>query len=210
MPPKICSQLAALPPNARMLIEQPEILLQTLNLLSSALFGKTITNTDLAGSLALQENPTAYTIASGVITLQEGTGQNVSSRSSVAVETEGGAASDDLDTINGGRDGMILILRATDTNHTVVVKNGTGNIVLPSDISLDSYDKILFLIYNTNLTKWVSFAVMCGDAHAVHDNVAGEIAAINEKATPVSADLLIIEDSEDSNAKKKVQIGNLP
>lgn len=48
------------------------------------------------------------------------------------------------------------------------------------------------------------------DADAIHDNVAGEIAAITEKATPVSADLLLIEDSADSNNKKKVQIGNLP
>ncbi len=48
------------------------------------------------------------------------------------------------------------------------------------------------------------------DADAIHDNVAGEIAAITEKGTPVSADLLIIEDSADSNNKKRVQIGNLP
>ncbi len=48
------------------------------------------------------------------------------------------------------------------------------------------------------------------DADAIHDNVAGEISAITEKTTPVSADLLIIEDSADSNNKKKVQVGNLP
>lgn len=48
------------------------------------------------------------------------------------------------------------------------------------------------------------------DADAIHDNVAGEINAITEKVTPVSADLLVIEDSAAGNAKKKVQIGNLP
>jgi hypothetical protein len=48
------------------------------------------------------------------------------------------------------------------------------------------------------------------DADAIHDNVSGEIAAIPEKSSPVSGDLLIIEDSEASNAKKKVQVGNLP
>ncbi|KKK74593.1 hypothetical protein LCGC14_2882230, partial [marine sediment metagenome] len=31
-----------------------------------------------------------------------------------------------------------------------------------------------------------------------------------EKATPVNADLLLIEDSAAANAKKKVQVGNLP
>ena len=48
------------------------------------------------------------------------------------------------------------------------------------------------------------------DTNAIHDNVASEISALSEKASPVSADLLIIEDSEDSNNKKKVQAGNLP
>ena len=48
------------------------------------------------------------------------------------------------------------------------------------------------------------------DGTAVHDNTAGEILAITEKGTPVSADLLIIEDSAAGNVKKRVQIGNLP
>lgn len=48
------------------------------------------------------------------------------------------------------------------------------------------------------------------DADAIHDNVAAEISAITEKATPVSGDLIIIEDSADSNNKKRVQVGNLP
>ena len=48
------------------------------------------------------------------------------------------------------------------------------------------------------------------DVNAIHDNVAWEIALITEKVTPASADLIIIEDSADSNNKKKVQVGNLP
>lgn len=48
------------------------------------------------------------------------------------------------------------------------------------------------------------------DSDAIHDNVDGEINAITEKVTPVAADLILIEDSAASNAKKKVQIGNLP
>lgn len=48
------------------------------------------------------------------------------------------------------------------------------------------------------------------DADAIHDNVAAEINAIAEKVTPVNADLVIIEDSADSNNKKKAQLGNLP
>jgi hypothetical protein len=48
------------------------------------------------------------------------------------------------------------------------------------------------------------------DGDAIHDNVSGEISAITEKATPIGADLVVIEDSAASNAKKRVQLGNLP
>lgn len=48
------------------------------------------------------------------------------------------------------------------------------------------------------------------DADAIHDNVSGEIAALTLKATPVSGDLLLIEDSADTNSKKKITLGSLP
>jgi hypothetical protein len=39
---------------------------------------------------------------------------------------------------------------------------------------------------------------------------AADFATFTEKVTPVSADLLLLEDSAAAGAKKKVQIGNLP
>lgn len=48
-----------------------------------------------------------------------------------------------------------------------------------------------------------------GSAHAIHDNVASEFAGITQKATPVDADLLLIEDSEDSFNKKYVEMGDV-
>ena len=48
------------------------------------------------------------------------------------------------------------------------------------------------------------------DSDALHDNIAGEIDAVAEKVAPIAADILVIEDSADSNNKKKVQEGNLP
>lgn len=48
------------------------------------------------------------------------------------------------------------------------------------------------------------------DSNAIHDNVAAEISVVTEKTTPISADFVLIEDSADSNNKKRVQIGNLP
>ena len=45
---------------------------------------------------------------------------------------------------------------------------------------------------------------------AIHTDIAGEIDAIANKAAPVSADRLLIEDSADSFNKKEVEIGDLP
>lgn len=56
----------------------------------------------------------------------------------------------------------------------------------------------------------LDFGSAATDGSAIHDNVASEIHAITEKTTPVDADELVIEDSADSYAKKRVQIGNLP
>jgi len=48
------------------------------------------------------------------------------------------------------------------------------------------------------------------DTTAIHSNVAGEIVDIAVKGTPTAADLLMIEDSEETNAKKRISIGTLP
>lgn len=48
------------------------------------------------------------------------------------------------------------------------------------------------------------------DSTAIHDDTAGEIAAITLKATPVSADELIIEDSAAGYVKKSITAGTLP
>ncbi len=58
-------------------------------------------------------------------------------------------------------------------------------------------------------TEWANVGGSGTDPFAVHVNVADEISGITEKVTPVVADLLIIEDSADSNNKKRVTIDNL-
>ncbi|MDA0780684.1 MAG: hypothetical protein PQ612_06080 [Rickettsiales bacterium] len=69
------------------------------------------------------------TISSGAISI---------SSSNIIVDTESAAASDDLDTITGGTEGDTVCLRALSSARTVVVKNGTGNIWLGADFSLDN------------------------------------------------------------------------
>jgi hypothetical protein len=82
--------------------------------------------------------PVSLTIASGIVT-----------KTDVyhLIDTEGGAASDDLDTINNGVVGDILIISAKDDTHTVVVKDGTGNLDLMGDFSLDNAKDTITLIY---------------------------------------------------------------
>jgi hypothetical protein len=56
----------------------------------------------------------------------------------------------------------------------------------------------------------LDFGSAATDGAAIHDNQAGEIHAVTEKATPASNDELLIEDSADAYSKKKVKIANLP
>lgn len=48
------------------------------------------------------------------------------------------------------------------------------------------------------------------DDTAIHNNKAGEINAIADKALPVGADVILLEDSADGFNKKKSSLGNLP
>jgi len=53
-------------------------------------------------------------------------------------------------------------------------------------------------------------AVAGVDSTAIHNNAAAEISAITAKATPTTADFLLIEDAADSDNKKRVTVGDLP
>ena len=62
------------------------------------------------------------------------------------VDTEADAATDDLDTINGEPPVDFIVLRAINTARTVVVKDGTGNLRLSGDFSMDHTDDTITLI----------------------------------------------------------------
>ena len=86
------------------------------------------------------------TIAAGVVTF---------TKSYHKIDTQADAATDDLDTINVGADGRILLLRAENAARTVVLKNGTGNLDLGGDIYLTDTDQVVTLIYDETLVKWI-------------------------------------------------------
>jgi hypothetical protein len=104
------------------------------------------TNT-FAGKTAFKDDG-ELTIATGAITI---TG------AAHTVDTESDAASDDLDTINGGTDGELLVLRAENAARTIVIKDGTGNIETAdgNDIDLDETEKTVLLQYDAALSKWL-------------------------------------------------------
>jgi hypothetical protein len=104
-------------------------------------------NTSL--SFAFDGDGTEKTIASGVITITSPYHR---------VDTEGDAASDDLTTINGGTMGQFLTLRAENGARDVVVKDGTGNLQLEGDMTLNNVQDTITMIYDSNLTAWLEVA----------------------------------------------------
>ncbi|MEE8378828.1 MAG: hypothetical protein V3R49_00440 [Gammaproteobacteria bacterium] len=63
------------------------------------------------------------------------------------VDTEGAAATDDLVTINGGSSNQRLIIMSQFTGRTVVVKDGTGNLRLNGDFSMDAREDTMELVF---------------------------------------------------------------
>ncbi len=110
---------------------------------------KTRLSTVISGGGYLQfQTQTNLTINSGAITV---------SRNIHTIDTEGSAASDDLDTINGGAAGWFLMLRAYSGARSVVIKHGTGNIYTSSgyEISLDDEFNLVMGYYDGSLNKWI-------------------------------------------------------
>lgn len=70
------------------------------------------------------------TIATGAVTIVQ---------SQHTIDTEDDAATDDLDTINGGTKGQVLIISTADSARDVVLKHGTGNIITPNGADITLY-----------------------------------------------------------------------
>lgn len=75
----------------------------------------------------------------------------------IAIDTESAASTDDLVTLSGGIDGMIVALRIGVNGRTVRVRN-TGNIAVTGDTWLTATGQTLVLIYDGTLSKWVVLA----------------------------------------------------
>lgn len=101
----------------------------------------TVTGDSKVTGITALSNALERTISGGAIT---------ATRSFHTIDTEGDTASDDLDDINGGVEGMILVLCAEDSARTVVVKDSTGNLRLAGDCTLDNVSDSITLIYTAS------------------------------------------------------------
>jgi len=87
---------------------------------------------------------TELTISSGVVTVTQ---------TNHTIDTEADAATDDLDTINGGAEGNIIILSSENSARDATLKDGVGNLVLAGDFTLaTTSDRITLQFDGTN---WV-------------------------------------------------------
>lgn len=112
----------------------------------------------IAGSLKvsnilnLKRENTQVVISAGVIT---------ATSTYHRVDTEASAATDDLDTINsGGTAGEILIIVAAVNSRTVVLKEGTGNLNIGADCTLNNAEDTWMGI-TTSVDTWLQLA--CND-----------------------------------------------
>lgn len=99
---------------------------------------------------------TTLTVASGIVTNTQGVH---------ALDTEGAAASDDLDTITAGAGiaaEFVLVLRAANVAHVVTLKDGTGNLILRGPCALDSTDAMIALLYDGTNWREVGRSVTVG------------------------------------------------
>ncbi len=85
------------------------------------------------------------------------------------------AASDDLETINGGTDGFVLVLSPANDGRTVVVKHGAGNIQCfnNADITLDDDHDTCWLVFDATLNAWKALS----GGHAGGTNTHAQIDA---------------------------------
>ena len=83
------------------------------------------------------------------------------------VDTEGNDVTDDLDTILGGTDGDIIIVRAENGTRTVTLKDGTGNLKLGGrDLELLDTNMAVMLFYSEILSQWLLIGDGGGSATA--------------------------------------------
>jgi hypothetical protein len=91
------------------------------------------------------------TISGGAVTLTPSAGE-----SHYQIDTESAAATDDLDTINGGSAGDIIGLIAANSARVITLRSGAGNILLRDGANI-TLDAVHTTMLRHNGTKWTPY-----------------------------------------------------
>jgi hypothetical protein len=97
---------------------------------------------------------TEYTATSDRETLTIASGVIAAIFENHLVDTEASAATDDIDTINGGIQDQIVRFRSVSSARDPTFKNGTGNIVCGADRTLSNVADEIAFRYDATASKW--------------------------------------------------------
>ena len=162
---------------------------------------------DTAGEIAavtLKGTP----VAADVLLIEDSAAANAKKRITVgSLPTGGGGEANTASNVGAGGVGIFKQKTGIDLEFKTV-NAGSSKISITDDAVNDEVDVD---VVEANLDVANIGGTRAGvDSSAIHDNVAGEIAAVALKGTPVAADVLLIEDSAAADAKKRITIGSLP
>lgn len=149
--------------------------------------------TDVAGSATDLKTRLAHSInAAGYLEFDDSAALTISGGAVTATQnfhriaTEGGAATDDLDTINGNSNGLVLFIRPSSSND-VVLKHNTGNIVCAAgaDLTLEDTNDLAILVYDGTLTKWVAIKGAAGSSITTSTGAGNNYIAVYTASTNI-------------------------
>lgn len=107
---------------------------------------------NLTGADSVNFDRKTITNDSDLITISGG---KINAESSFLVlDSEGGAPTDSLDTIDGGNNGQRLILQSRLSSRDITIKDGTGNMELSGDFTLSNISDTIELIYRGDTGFW--------------------------------------------------------
>lgn len=126
----------------------------------------------------LRTTPRSLTVAAGVITVP-----SADIEPNFLVSTEGGAATDDLDTINGGEEGQIISFTGATSGSDVIFKNGTGNLELINDFRLNTAGVSKITLQKAG-SKWIELG-RTNDYASPVAVIAGGVITVPNATVPI-------------------------